>query len=374
MRTPYSSGPAASQRGFTLIELMVGLLMSLLTVLAITLMLLNAEEKKRAVSMGSDAQTNGAMSLYALQRDIQMAGYGATSNMDSLGCAVQAQHGSKAPFTFTLAPVVIADGASGAPDTITVMRGGAAAASLPMLLTSKHDQADDHFTVSSTFGAAVGNIMIAVPKSQSGTGCALFEVADSASPMMSATVLPHVAGASYQWNQAGVIPTGGYAKDDYLLSMKSLVLRSYSISITNSLSVSDLSSATGLPVSQDLYPQIVNLQAMYGKGTVDAAGNVIVDTYDNKTPTTNAEWQSVVVIRIALVARSNQYVKDSITLSPPQWDLGTTGKVVPATTPCKSGGGKCIDLKVDQVGADWQHYRYKVFDTIVPLRNVLWNS
>ena len=31
-------------------------------------------------------------------------------------------------------------------------------------------------------------------------------------------------------------------------------------------------------------------------------------------------------------------------------------------------------LKVDSVGTDWKHYRYKVFDTVVPLRNMIWKS
>ena len=106
---------------------------------------------------------------------------------------------------------------------------------------------------------------------------------------------------------------------------------------------------------------------------MDASGNVVVDTYDNITPLTNADWRRVVAIRIAVVARSNEYEKDSVTKTAPQWDVGATATITgPATTTC-NGTSKCIALKVSQL-ADWQHYRYKVYDTIVPLRNVLWNS
>ncbi len=45
----------------------------------------------------------------------------------------------------------------------------------------------------------------------------------------------------------------------------------------------------------------------------------------------------------------------------------------PATTPC-NGTSNCIALKVNHTWPAGDHYRYKVFDTIVPLRNVLWNS
>jgi type IV pilus assembly protein PilW len=32
-----------------------------------------------------------------------------------------------------------------------------------------------------------------------------------------------------------------------------------------------------------------------------------------------------------------------------------------------------VTLKVDG-NADWKHYRYKVYETVVPLRNLLWQS
>ncbi len=43
---------------------------------------------------------------------------------------------------------------------------------------------------------------------------------------------------------------------------------------------------------------------------------------DNVTPTTNADWRRVVSIRVALVARSNQYEKTAVTTAAPKWDVG----------------------------------------------------
>lgn len=382
MRTMKSTlGAPSREGGFTLIELMVGLVLGMLTVLVIAQVLALAEGKKRSVSMGSDAQVNGAMALYTLQREIQMAGYGATSSLDALGCQVKAQFDTNAAFTFTLAPVVINDGANDAPDTITVLRGRTTGFSAPIGLSGAHTNTDDHFAVNSSFGAVVGNMMIAVPQLQNpGTNwCTLFSVtSDSASPntTLSPTVVPHVLTTTSKWNQNSVFPAAGYVKDDYLLNVGSMVSRTYSID-TNlnayNLQVGDLSLVNGLTGTQALYPQIVNLQALYGKGTVDASGNVIVDTYDNVTPLTNADWRRVVAIRIAVVARSNEYEKDVVTANQPLWDVGATATITgPATATCH-GTSKCITLKVNQL-ADWQHYRYKVYDAIVPLRNVLWNS
>jgi len=122
------------------------------------------------------------------------------------------------------------------------------------------------------------------------------------------------------------------------------------------------------------------LQALYGK---DTDGDGTVDTYDRVTPTTAAGWQSIRAVRIALVARSGQREKEAVTVNKPSWDVGstTTVNVSPATVSCGTGS-KCISLNVDGVtytnpidGADeWKHYRYKVFDTIVPIVNMLWTS
>jgi type IV pilus assembly protein PilW len=78
-------------------------------------------------------------------------------------------------------------------------------------------------------------------------------------------------------------------------------------------------------------------------------------------------------IRVAVVARSAHYEKDAVTTSAPVWDVGASVTVSGTATSDCHGGSKCITLKVDQ-DPDWQHYRYKVYETIVPLRNVLWNS
>ena len=112
---------------------------------------------------------------------------------------------------------------------------------------------------------------------------------------------------------------------------------------------------------------------MYGKETTGATPPLgVVDTWDNITPTTNAGWRQVVAVRLAVVARSATYEKEVVTTANPTWDVGSVIPVTGAVT-CPSGTGKCLSLKVDGL-TDWQHYRYKVFDTVIPLRNMLWNS
>lgn len=376
---------SARQRGFTLIELMVGLVIGLLTVLVITQVMALAEGKKRTVSMGGDAQVNGALALFSIQRDIQQSGYGAAADPDALGCTVNYQFGSSGtPGTFTLAPVRITDGgAATASDTIAILQANPTNFSAPMLLTGVANQSDNHFTVTSSFGGVAGNLMLAVPQAWNTTqGCGLFSITtDGVSPAtlttLSATNVPHVTGSSgpSQWNTSSALPATAMPAGSYLLNLGAMLYRTYSVSSTGNLQGADLSSTDGSKTAQDLFPQIVMMQAMYGRDT-NSDGKI--DTYDKANPLStdsaaqaNAKWKQVLAIRIAIVARSNQYEKDVVTSSAPLWDIGSTIAVT-GTVNCNNGS-QCLKLDVSTL-ADWQHYRYKVYDTIVPLRNMLWNN
>jgi len=374
-----------SARGFTLVELMVGLVLGMLTVIVITEVTSLAEGKKRTVSSGSEAQVNGALSLYTMQRDIQMAGYGAVGNLEALGCAVKgsfkdpdAPAGTVAlKFEPTLAPVVIKDGVNGAPDEITVLQSRKANFSAPLLVTKNHAKTGNSFTVKSAFGVAVGDLMIAVPadgKWDADNWCAVFSVTDDGAATPTDTTLdwrrvPHVAGGTSKskWNTSDVFPAGGYLEKSYLLNMGSLSFNTYTVNTgTQNLEVT-ARTAEAASSTEALYPQIVNLQALYGKETVTPGQ---VGAYDAVTPLTSADWKKVLAIRIAVVARSTQYERESVTKSAPLWDVGANSTLTGATD---CGTSKCVPLKISHV-PEWEHYRYKVYDTIVPLRNMLWNS
>lgn len=373
--TSHPSCKRQAQGGFTLIELMVGVVLGMLTVLVITQVTVQAEGRKRTTSMGSDAQVNGSLSLYTLQRDIQMAGYGAVTAPDALGCTVTGQHGAGGTalsVSFTLAPVVISNGTNGAPDTITVIQARTQGFSVPTPITANATKTSEYFTVDTSLGVSNGDMMVAVPAGPApATQCALFQVESntaSADTTLSISSIPHVTSDDAQWNQSSVFPDAGYKRNSYLVNMGNMAHMTYSVDASNNLALEMISSATGTKSSFELYPQIVNLQAMYGK---DTTGDGVVDTYDNTTPTSATDWQRVLTIRVAVVARSHQYEKDAVTTAEPLWDVGTT-TTISGTSAC-NGSSQCLTLKVDRL-PDWQHYRYKVFETIVPLRNVLWNS
>ena len=368
---------SCAQHGFTLIELMVGLVIGLVATIVIAQVLVRSESARRSTVSGSDAQVSGALALYTLQRDVTMAGYGISSALAGLGCPVANSYNNAAVAGLipTLAPVVITDGGAGVPATIGVVNSGKASYSVPVAVTSTANPIDTFFTVTSTLGTAVGDLMVAVPRTiDVNNWCSLFNVTG----LNGAGQIRHVSGVGGAWNPAAsIFPAAGYqAPGSYLINLGSFVQRTYSISGNGTLQVTTIDSANPtVPTTQDLVTDVVNMQALYGK---DTNNDGVVDTYDTVTPTTNAGWQQVLSVRIAVVARSTQREKaaeGNATAANPLWDLGSTTTVTtnPAalTVPC--GTHTCVTLKVDTL-PDWQQYRYKVYDTIVPLRNLLWRS
>ncbi len=132
----------------------------------------------------------------------------------------------------------------------------------------------------------------------------------------------------------------------------------YSVDATNST----LRTQSLLPVMgavSSVVSDVVNLKAQFG---LDTDNDGTVDTWQAAT----GLWSSVNLplqplasllqiraVRIAIVTRSDQYEKDPVTPGPL---LMFDGAVSTSLT------------------ADQQHYRYKVLETIVPLRNSVWNA
>ena len=351
------------QAGFTLIELMVGVLIGLLATTAVTFVLVNSEGQKRTTTAGADALVNGALALTTLQRTVQGAGYGYAAAPAVIGCALSSDYGGAASgLPATLAPVVITQGAAGAPDSIRVFSSGKKTFAIPLPVVG-YTVGDPDFSIASVRGIETGDLVVAAKSV--GSPCEMFRVTGIAS----ATKINKDPGDP--WNGPNY-PANAYSDTHLLINMGAPVDVTYSID-SNSLRARSLSiDAGGAPVYDpgtgvELFPNIVTLRALYGK---DTDGNGSLDQWDNVTPATNADWLKVLAVRVAVVARSAQYEKEEVTQADPAWDVGSAVAVA-GSADC--GASKCLTLTVS-ADADWKHYRYRVFDTVIPLRNMLWNS
>jgi type IV pilus assembly protein PilW len=359
------------KRGVTLIELMVGLVIGLIATVVIAQTLVASEVRRRTVSSGSEAQVAGALALFTMQREVQAAGYGLTSSVAGLGCEIRAQR-NNVDYTFRLVPAQIQDGVGGLPDRLTVMASAKTSFSVPARIRIDHPRTSAVFFVNSTVGIEEGDLMVAVPGIiDANNWCSVFNVTN----LGGNDQVIHNPGNNGPWNQPGgqtIFPADGYratvGTGAYLVNLGQFETREYSVGNAGGLNLATFrtSAPVSPPVPEELFPDIVNLQALYGKDT-DADGRV--DSYDADTPTTSAGWAQVLALRIAVVARSPQRERENVTAaSQPQWDVGTAA---PAASAVACGSSACLTLKVDHL-PDWQLYRYKVFESVIPLRNQLW--
>jgi len=366
---------ARRQQGFTLIELMIGALIGLLATLAVTYVLVNSEGQKRTTTGGSDAQVNGALALNTLQRQVQVAGYGFGTIPAVVGCALTARFNGAAITDFPpgLEPVRIEEGASGAPDSIRVLASGKTSFSVPLRVVAPgYTPPNTSVPVGSVRGIVRGDLVVlaASINAPPSKACEMFQVTDNPGST------PQVARADNAWNSAGA-PTA-YGDGAGLFNLGAPLDVTYSIQnnalVARTLNIADDASSTpSYPPATELFPNIVQLQALYGK---DTDGDGAIDTWNAVTPTgvgaaaLNAAWLQVRAVRIALVARSAQFEKEEVTSENLSWIVGNAGTVTGSAT---CGTSRCLTIKLDTL-PDWKHYRYKLFETTVPLRNLLWNS
>lgn len=381
MSHPLTSQHArTSARGVTLIELMVGMVIGLLAVLVIAQVALLFEGQKRSTTGGSDAQVNGALSLQMLQRDLQMAGYGISTGSGA-GCELRGNRDGVSPpwHGQPMVPVRIVQGTDatrGSPDSIFVMlsgRPGTSFHALPVRLSRVHRKNDVSLGVDATVNlgaetAQAGDLLALIPANTATSWCSVVEV--TGTPAALADTIDHAESGAWNQDATANIRPGvsftdvGYGVGDQFVNLGTLIYREYALGADTAagggtaltMRSTDASNAAW-STAEVLYPQIVNLQAVYGIDT-SATPDDVVDSWTTTAPTTPAGWGAAIAVRVAVVARSSQYEKTEVTTTQPTW---------------RPDGSTVETLPVDHL-SDWRHYRYKVFEVVVPLRNLLWQS
>ena len=345
----------AAGRGFTLVEIMVGMVIGVLGMIVMMQVLALSESQKRTTVGGNDAQNSGAIALYGLQRDARQAGWG-SNDPKLLGCNVLLRVGvtlnNMAPVTINHPDIPAGDAgtdtlliaygsASGSPegDGITAQPLAAGAAAYPNVYSMQ---------TPTTFAA--GDQIIATPQTRP----------DPCSLRMT-TILS--VGTGSPANVVVTAGTGIAATNGIVFNLGTTPrMQVYAVRSGN-LTACDYSAFDCRAAANAANPSawvsiaanIVSLRAHYGRDTstpVDA----VVDVYDQTTPSTACNWARISAVRLVLVARSGQYEKTAVTPAAPQW------------------AGTATDPIVLTAGANWQNYRYRTFETVVPIRNMVWTG
>lgn len=356
------------QFGFTLVELMVGLVIGMIASLVVMQVFSTFEGEKRSTTGSADAQTNGSIALFSIQRDVQKAGFGlpmfdgdlsnpGADNNSALRCvspgpglpALGVDH-DHLPATLPIDtfPIVIGEGGAGASDTITVRyanpNANPARGTIPAPTLVVSAPSATQLEVVNNLGCKFDDIAIVI----NGTNCTSSRVTST--------------DAQLEANSAQVllVSTAGMGSPGRLTCVGELYFEIGFDVVNNEL------RRSGVPVISE----IVNLQAQYGI-TATANSNEITQWIDAPALT---DRNRIRAIRVAVVARNNQLEKTAVTTACSSLTAanptGLCAWDATSATPAVASPAPAIDLTA--VGG--ANYRYRVYETIIPVRNLTFSG
>jgi type IV pilus assembly protein PilW len=353
------------QAGFSLVEILVGLVIGLLATLVIMQVFTVFEGQKRTTSGAADAQTNGSIALFTIEKELQMAGFAMVAGYNSPFNCEPATTSYGATGITDISPVTITDGgaAAGASDIVTIRYGSSPSGGIPSLITDA--PAGNDVPIDNNLGCKVNDIALIV----NGTTCNLTTVTG---PTDIAT--PAVPSTPPKTNSVTVQNVAGAAANSYLACLGGWNVATFQVNPNYVASPTDNEAymeKNNAPAVAD----IVNIQAQYGISASYDSNVVIqwVDATGGWAAPTVTDRNRIKAVRIAVVARSGLQEKEDVSIAcsslTADKPTGLCSWSATSASPTVASPAPAIDLSNDP---DWMRYRYRVYQTIIPLRNIVW--
>ena len=356
MRSAMHREHRLQHRGFSLIEIMVGVVIGLIAVLVIYQVFAAAEGIKRNTTSVGDAQQNGLLSSFILGIELANAANGVADAIPQLGtCTATVDPATN----FRPIPLLITDGgADTTPDTFVVNYSVSQRVVTPVEFFGTATAGSD-FQVHSLTGFRPGDLMIAISmKGDCAVSRATAVVADPQPPAPDGDDVVKISHTGVGVDMpAGAFllnmgPQGGGQRVQF--DVAGGVMRSTA-----------LWNATGAAVASAPNPiasNVLNMKLLYGIENVGggvtwvqatgawSAANVLA------APTTTLG--KIKAVRIGLVVQGEQFDKakyDQDLILHPKWKL--FGTVL----------GTALEGDIPP------GFRVRVYETAIPLRNPMWN-
>jgi type IV pilus assembly protein PilW len=373
--------PTQRQIGFTLIELLVAVVIGLLGVLVIFQVVSTWDSQRRTTTAGSDAQVGAMLGGFALERDVRNSGWGfgtadtiamrtppgplAPSRL--LGCTVT----SVVPAgSFTMVPTLITQGAANAPDVVTVLSGNSGLIS-DRKTYNGGGATQKIATRESTAGIFPGDLLIFTADTGVGTPpvCQLVELTSIGSDQVSfnhatGSYTPAVGparAAVYNPTSTNSALVGGA----FFVLGTAPVLNQWSVRDGRALSFLNLLNPAATPV--DVAEGVIDLQAQYGYDNATPMTGTVSAWFEPDALPAPTDWSRVIAIRIAILSRAQQFERTPVSTVAPAFFNGA-----------RSFTMRNVDGSADSNTANdpnnWRHYRYRVYEKVIPLRNMLWGQ
>jgi type IV pilus assembly protein PilW len=380
----------ASSRGFSIVELMVSVVIGMLAIMFATRMVTGGEQTRQAALSGSDAMQNGVLAMFSISNDAGQAGFGLNDPL-LVGCdtvfadnsgytLAQATRGGVAVQPLAAA-LIVSGGAKS--DTISLYSGSGLAGTATVRLLAAYTGGSYASVDRPPYGFAVNDLIVVAPES-GGTQCSLAQVAVKPDLTASSPTLRFDAGADQRFN-TGALNASFAAQAARIYDLGPAASLSFHTWSVNQgflqLRATDMVGSGGTAAT--VADNIVSIKAQYGfdtragllftpeKGTtVMQWSATMIDADGDGTVGGAADYQRVVALRLAVVARSKVPERPS---PGGTCSATVTAPTIFATAEPSSVAAAPIPLDVSVAGdIAWQCYRYRVFETIVPIRNAAW--
>lgn len=381
-QVPHSlPAPRSGHRGFSIIELMVSVVIGMLAIMFATKMITGGEQTRQNAMAGSDAMQNGMLAMFSISNDAAQAGYGLNDPL-LVGCDTifsdtgnyeMAQLGTVHPLA---AAIIQSNGAK--PDTISLYSGSSLVGT-PMVRILADYAGGAYATVDrDPYGYDVNDVVVAV-SDKSDVKCSLSQL--SVKPVLGDDKkelrFEKTADTRFSTGSLPVSYDGGAARIFNLGPANKLSFHTWSINNGFlQLRATDMAGSGGTPAT--IADNIVSIKAQYGmdiraglaftpeKGTTIGKWSATLSN-----PADPTEYQRIVALRLAVVARSKTPDRPAADGS---CNATTVAPKVFATQEPNGVTAQPIDVDVAVAGdtVSWKCYRYRVFETIVPIRNAAW--
>ncbi len=391
-----SARPTAKRllRGASLIELMVGLTVGMIVILAVTATVALVNNQRRTTVAGGDAKESAQTALGMIDRSARLAGAGLFYNGQLICTNINIHYnGTTIANAGPLMPARIVDGGNTGSDTLTLTYASALGGSSQSVLVADMPAATPSavYAVNNSGRLQVNDLALIGVPGNSAIPCTLFQVSQITTPSAgscngittSCVDLAHTGGTTnytgftnnprygYQSTVAGpaiVSRMGSFVQDTFEVMCNTLVTYNYT-QTGRSCTASPLAFTNVTP----LVGEVVQVKAQYGVSALPNSDVVTTWTDATGAWTTPAiaDIPRIRAVRIAVIARSKEPAPGNVT------PACTNAAGVANTGPCtfQDAAAPVVDLSNVAVpaGKTWQNFRYRVYETVIPLRNVLWN-
>ncbi len=347
--------------GFSLVELIVGMSIAVLCIGVIYQTMANSSRTVSFAAGATDADTSAKMTLYMLEEQINRAGFGLTgfgsTATDRYGCTITNNTDTALPTIF--APASITSSPSN--DTLHLMASGfdyPFSKQFQGIAPPATTWPTGQILVGENYGITTGDLLLLI--SYSGADCgklytvnsvSLHTIVPAGSTGIDTVTLNNAVSFNGRFFHMGsTAKAGKLGQQPFSTTWQ---VDKDGLYVTNH-------TKTGTPATPtEIYRDrnTVGFKVEYG---VDTDADTTVDAWQNGS--TTPTWANVVAIRVGLLVRNSNYEKtaDSTTYS---WAGGNfTMQHLDGT----DGSGNHVDPT-----KDWKHYRYRTYQRIYLLRNVV---